>query len=75
MKDKRAKTKRKYQRRSSVTNTGRQALKEPQPSTRLEQIRQALSKIEFGFTIFFANERGESIKYYQGAVVQQNDPR
>lgn len=57
--------------RSRVTNTGRRGLKEPQPSTRLEQIKNALSGINFGFTIFFTDERGESIKYYQGAVVQE----
>lgn len=59
-------------RTSRVTNTGRQALKEPQPSTRLEQVKQALSSLEFGFTIFFADERGQSIKYYSGAVVQED---
>lgn len=58
-------------RASRVTNTGRKALTEPAPSTRLEQVKNALSKLDFGFTIFFANERGESIKYYQGAVVQE----
>jgi len=59
---------------SHVTSTGRTAQKEPQPSTRLGQIKAALSNIDFGFTIFFADERGESIKYYQGAVVQEPHP-
>lgn len=61
-------------RTTRVTNTGRQALKEPQPSTRLEQVKSALSQLNFGFTIFFADERGQSIKYYQGAVVQESTP-
>ena len=45
--------------------------KEPEPSTRLQQIKKALSKIDFGFTIFFTNERGKSVKYYCSAVEQE----
>lgn len=59
-------------RTSRVTNTGRQAMKEPQPSTRLEQVKTALAALDFGFTIFFADERGQSIKYYSGAVIQED---
>lgn len=63
------------EKKERITNTGRQALPEPRPSTRLEQVKAALAHLDFGFTIFFANERGESIKYYSGAVLQDHDPR
>lgn len=46
-------------------------IQEPTPSTRLEQLQKALKKIPFGFTIFFTNERGRSVKFYQGAVEQE----
>jgi hypothetical protein len=58
-------------RKERVTNTGRRGLREPEPSTRLERIKTALSSLDFGFTVFFTDERGESIKYYSGAVVQE----
>lgn len=45
---------------------------EAPPTTRLEQLQKALRKIPFGFTIFFTNERGKSVKFYQGAVEQEN---
>jgi hypothetical protein len=64
--------KKKANKRQRITNTGRKALPEPQPSSRLEQVKSALSHLDFGFTIFFANERGESIKFYQGAVTQED---
>lgn len=47
-------------------------MQEPEPSTRLSQIKQALAEIGFGFTIFFTDERGKSIKYYCGSVVQED---
>lgn len=46
--------------------------REPEPSTRLERVRKALMKINFGYTIFFTNERGKSVKLYCGAVEQEN---
>jgi hypothetical protein len=61
----------KVKRTTRVVNTGRRGLREPEPSTRLERIKQALSGLDFGFTVFFTDERGESIKYYSGAVVQE----
>jgi len=63
------------QRKERVTETGRQALPEPQGSTRLEQIKRALSSIPFSFTIFFSDESGKSIKYYCGAIVQEEASR
>lgn len=61
----------KERRNERVTNTGRRGFPEPQPSSRLDQIKAALAEINFGFTVFFTDERGESIKYYSGAVIQE----
>lgn len=58
-------------RKTHIVNTGRRGFPEPEPSTRLEQIKAALAEINFGFTVFFTDERGESIKYYSGAVIQE----
>ena len=50
----------------------RRIVQEPEPSTRLEQIKKALATIDFGFTIFFTSERGQNVKYYQGAMIQED---
>jgi hypothetical protein len=55
-----------------ATTTGRKPLQEPEPSTRLEQLKQALAPLDFGFTVFFTSERGQCVKYYQGAVIQED---
>jgi hypothetical protein len=39
-------------------------------STRLTQLKEALKSIDFGYTVFFTSERGQSIRLYQGATVQ-----
>jgi hypothetical protein len=58
-------------RKTRVVNTGRRGMREPELSTRLERVKSALAGIDFGFTVFFTDERGESIKHYSGAVVQE----
>jgi hypothetical protein len=61
---------RRKSKRRTVSVIGRSKFTEP-TSSHLNTIKRKLRDVPFGFTIFFTDENGNSIKYGQYAKIQE----
>lgn len=58
----------KPKKKQTIKVLGKSNKQEAQQTTRLQQLKRALRNVDFGYTIFFSDENGNSVRLYSGAT-------